>query len=81
MNLRLPDFPKDEFPKLPEFKDKEAIKIRQPLLKEMFIKTGFAASKDETRYVLNGILFEVENNKSQPDSHRWKKIGNYRKKH
>lgn len=61
--FKIAGLPKDEFPKLPEFKDREAIKIRQPLLKEMFIKTGFAASKDETRYVLNGILFEVENNK------------------
>ena len=61
--FKISGLPKDEFPKLPEFKDKEAIKIRQPLLKEMFVKTGFAASKDETRYVLNGILFEVENNK------------------
>src|SRR3989339_38076 len=61
--FKISGLPKDEFPKLPEFKDKEAIKIRQPLLKEMFIKTSFAASKDETRYVLNGILFEVENNK------------------
>lgn len=61
--FKISGLPKDEFPKLPEFKDREAIKIRQPLLKEMFVKTGFAASKDETRYVLNGILFEVENNK------------------
>lgn len=61
--FKISGLPKDEFPKLPEFKDREAVKIRQALLKEMFVKTSFAASKDETRYVLNGILFEIENDK------------------
>lgn len=54
---------KDEFPKLPEFKDKEVVKIQQTLLKEMINKTSFAVSHDESRYVLNGILFKIENGK------------------
>ncbi|MCK9594106.1 MAG: DNA polymerase III subunit beta [Candidatus Omnitrophica bacterium] len=51
--------PAEEFPKLPEFKDKEAIKIEQALLKHMLNQTGFAVSLDETRYILNGILFKI----------------------
>lgn len=50
---------KEEFPKLPEFKDKEVIKFEQAALKEMLGLTSFAVSLDETRYVLNGILFKI----------------------
>jgi len=51
---------REEFPKLPEFKDKEAIKIEQAILKQMLSLVVFAASIDETRYVLNGILFKID---------------------
>jgi len=52
---------KEEFPKLPEFKDKEAIYIEQSLLKDMLYLTSFAVSHEESRYILNGILFELKN--------------------
>ncbi len=50
---------KEEFPRLPEFKDKQAIRIEQGLLKEMLGLTAFAVSFDESRYILNGILFQI----------------------
>jgi len=50
---------KEEFPKLPEFKDKKAIKIDQGVLRQMLTLTTFAVSMDETRYVLNGVLFKI----------------------
>jgi DNA polymerase III subunit beta len=50
---------KEEFPKLPEFKDRKAIKIDQKTFKQMLSLTAFAVSLDETRYVLNGILFKI----------------------
>ena len=50
---------REEFPKLPEFKDTEAVVIEQSVLKEMLTLTSFAASVDETRYILNGILFTL----------------------
>ncbi len=53
---------REEFPKLPEFKDKEAIKLGQGVLKEMLNLTSFAVSIDETRYILNGILFRINKN-------------------
>ena len=53
---------REEFPKLPEFKDKEAIKIEQSTLKQMLGLTSFAASFDETRYILNGILLKIDKN-------------------
>jgi DNA polymerase-3 subunit beta len=52
----------EEFPKLPEFKDKEAIKLDQGILKQMLGLTSFAVSFDETRYILNGILFQISKN-------------------
>jgi DNA polymerase III subunit beta len=51
--------PAEEFPKLPEFKDKEVIKIEQQLLKRMLAQTSFAVSLDEIKYILNGILFKI----------------------
>jgi DNA polymerase-3 subunit beta len=53
---------KEEFPKLPEFKDKKVIKIDQGVFKQMLSLTAFAVSLDETRYVLNGVLFKINKN-------------------
>lgn len=53
---------REEFPKLPEFQNKEAIKLDQSTLKEMLGLTSFAVSFDETRYILNGILFKINKN-------------------
>src|SRR4030042_512131 len=54
--------PSEEFPKLPEFKNREVIKLEQADLKQMLTLTSFAVSFDETRYVLNGILFKIYKN-------------------
>jgi DNA polymerase-3 subunit beta len=58
--IKLLGLPKEEFPKFPEFKDKEAIRLKQADLKEMFRLTSFAVSHEESRYVLNGVLMEVQ---------------------
>ena len=52
----------EEFPKLPELKDREVIKLEQLSLKQMLTLTSFAVSFDETRYILNGILFKINKN-------------------
>ena len=52
--------PKEEFPQLPAFKDKDSITIEQASFKEMLNLTDFAISRDDTRYVLNGILLSVK---------------------
>lgn len=57
--FKIMGLPREEFPKLPEFKDKEAVRIEQSMLQEMFRLTSFAVSFDETRYILNGILFKI----------------------
>ena len=53
--------PKDEFPQSPEFKNKNTITLPQKFLKNMIAITAFAVSKDETRYVLNGVLLTIKN--------------------
>lgn len=58
--FKLMGLPKDEFPKLPEFKDKKVVSVEQKILKEMLNLTYFAISHDETRYILNGILIEIK---------------------
>lgn len=57
--FKLIGLPKEEFPKFPEFKDKEVIKIQQKDLKEMIRLTSFSVSHEESRYILNGILIEI----------------------
>ena len=58
--FKLMGLPKEEFPKLPEFKDKEAIIIPQGTLKRALNLTSFSVSHEETRYILNGILFKMK---------------------
>ena len=57
--FKLNGLAKDEFPKFPEFKEKDTVLIKQGDLKEMIRLTSFAVSYEESRYVLNGILLEV----------------------
>ncbi len=58
--FKIMGLPKEEFPQLPEFKDKESITLQQSKLKKMIKMVAFAVSHDEARYVLNGILFVIK---------------------
>ncbi|MCM8781497.1 MAG: DNA polymerase III subunit beta [Candidatus Omnitrophica bacterium] len=60
--FKIMGLPKEEFPKLPEFKDKQVIKLDMLILKQMLNLTSFSVSSDETRYILNGILFKITKN-------------------
>lgn len=57
--FKIMGLPYEDFPKLPEFKEGGVIKLEQSTLKEMLTLTSFAVSLDETRYILNGILFKI----------------------
>ncbi len=48
---------REEFPKLPNLDDQGAMVVDQGVLQAMLGLTSFAVSNDESRYVLNGILF------------------------
>ncbi|HRJ74079.1 MAG TPA: DNA polymerase III subunit beta, partial [Terrimicrobiaceae bacterium] len=47
----------------PSFKDAKTYSIKQAELRDGLRKTSYAISVDETRYVLNGILFSYKENK------------------
>src|SRR6201990_561292 len=55
--------PEDEFPPLPKFEDAKVVTMRQEDLRDGLRKTSYAISTDETRYVLNGVLFSFKDNK------------------
>lgn len=54
---------KEDFPAFPSFKDAKVYTIKQSELRDGLRKTSYAISIDETRYVLNGILFSFKENK------------------
>lgn len=71
--FRLPGLPASDFPPLPEFSQDSLMEFSGLLLKEMIRKTFFAASPDETRQALNGLLLEKENGSANlvgTDGHR-----------
>lgn len=53
----------EEFPPLPSFQQNKRITLSQERLRGMLKKTSFAISTDETRYVLNGILMSLKEQK------------------
>ena len=55
--------PEEEFPPLARFENAKEFSIAQKDLKDALRKTSYAISTDETRYVLNGILFSFQENK------------------
>ena len=55
--------PEEEFPPLTKFEDAKVVTIRQKDLRDGLRKTSYAISTDETRYVLNGVLFSFKENK------------------
>ncbi|MEI6034175.1 MAG: DNA polymerase III subunit beta [Verrucomicrobiae bacterium] len=55
--------PQEEFPAFPTFEESKLFTIKQSELKDGLRKTSYAISSDETRYVLNGILFSLADNK------------------
>lgn len=50
-----------DFPDFPKINDDLKISVNQNILKNMIKGTSFAIAQDETRPILQGILFEVKN--------------------
>jgi DNA polymerase-3 subunit beta len=62
--LNITGLPKEDYPVLPEFDEAKSISIPQLVVREIFKKTTFAASTDETRYVLNGVHVIIDQGKA-----------------
>ena len=60
---KLAGMPGAEFPKLPQDDQQDIYKIPQATLKEMLRKVAYAASQDDTRRTLKGVLMSFKNGK------------------
>jgi DNA polymerase III subunit beta len=66
-----------DFPKLPNHREVKFGKVDAATLRDMIAKTFFSISTDETRYHLNGVLFECDGKLGRmvsTDGHRLTKI-------
>ncbi len=52
----------DEYPVIPEFFDDARVTVSQAVLKNIINQTIFAVSQNDTKPILKGELFEIENN-------------------
>ena len=55
--------PAEDFPKITKPESQCSYSVEQAAFKEMLKKTAYAASSDETRYMLNGVLLSFRNSK------------------
>ena len=60
---KLAGMPESEFPKLPQDEEAYSYKISQILFKEMLRKVSYAASQDDTRRTLKGVLISFKDSK------------------
>ncbi|MBU9888321.1 MAG: DNA polymerase III subunit beta [Candidatus Omnitrophica bacterium] len=70
---------KEDYPQLPEFSLEHAVELDQSLIKESLLLTSFAISHDETRYVLNGVLFSFQGNQARFIATDGRRLAFYRK--
>lgn len=61
--FKINGLPDDEFPSLPGQDEGYTFTMDQKILKDMLQKTFYAASTDETRFILNGTLMSFRANK------------------
>lgn len=69
----LKTLPADEFPRIETGNWEERFKINQLFLKRLLEKTSFAMAVQDVRYYLNGVLFEIGQNRIRAiatDGHR-----------
>ena len=74
---RLVGMADSDFPKLPNHREVSFAKLDAAILRDMVGKTIFSASTDETRYHLNGVLFECDGKRARmvsTDGHRLSKV-------
>lgn len=62
--FKLQSFDADEFPEIPKVSTNVEVVLNQNILTNMIRMTNFAVSKDETRPILTGSLFEIKDKKA-----------------
>lgn len=74
---KLVGMPDRDFPRIPDHREAKTQKVDAAVLREMIDKTLFSVSHDETRFHLNGVLFECDGAKARmvsTDGHRLSKV-------
>ena len=61
--FKLAGMPEKEFPRLPKDEEAYAYSVSQAVLKEMLRKVAYAASQDDTRRTLKGVLLSFKEGK------------------
>jgi DNA polymerase-3 subunit beta len=61
-HFRLHGIDKEQYPAFPSGEEGNSFSIRGGDLKDMLMRTSFAAAKDDTRQVLNGVFMEIKGN-------------------
>ncbi|AHK63119.1 DNA polymerase III subunit beta [Chlamydia avium 10DC88] len=59
--FRLLSMGKEDFPMLPDIQNSIRFTLSTEQLKEMLQRTSFAVSREESRYILTGVLFTIAN--------------------
>src|SRR3982074_1228313 len=62
-HFRLLGLPRDEFPSFPNIKLNETWRVRSGELQKLISHTSFAVSTEESRPILNGVLWELRPDK------------------
>ncbi|MEO0796130.1 MAG: DNA polymerase III subunit beta [Verrucomicrobiota bacterium] len=60
--FRMMGISEEEFPPLPSFADQHIFNLKQDALSGMLKSVSYAQSKDENRYILNGVYFIFNDN-------------------
>ena len=77
VDYRLVGMPDRDFPKIPDHREVEFSEVDTTVLREMIDKTLFSVCNDETRFHLNGVLFESDGETGRmvsTDGHRLSKV-------
>lgn len=77
VNYRLVGMPDRDFPKIPDHREAEFREVDAEVVREMIDRTLFSVCNDETRFHLNGVLFESDGSRARmvsTDGHRLSKV-------
>lgn len=77
VTYRVVGMPDRDFPKVPDHREAPFSELEPGVLREMIDRTLFSVCNDETRFHLNGVLFESNGTKARmvsTDGHRLSKV-------
>jgi DNA polymerase-3 subunit beta len=77
VNYRLVGMPDRDFPKIPDHREADFREVDAATVREMIDRTLFSVCNDETRFHLNGVLFESDGTTARmvsTDGHRLSKV-------